>query len=673
MRDLAQQAKLSAARGSARSSLGQQPSVSSGLANDDEAWITSSEFAQIVGIDPAIASRALKRRRYGGDDLDVRTIRGRGRGGIRYEVRLGSLPLPLKAKALRAKDGRASASTLRAASSVDREALWDQYERLPAKLKEVANERLKAVRLAHELIDAGTARCPAYGAAACQLGIKNVSTLRSWLRLVKGLDRADWLPALAPRWHGNGKNPGESCSPEAWDYFKADYLRLEQPAAEACYERLRRIAKERGWAVPSLATLKRRLKHELPPAALILARKGEEAIKRSFPHQERDRSVFHALQALNADGHRFDVFVKWPDGEIARPVMVAWQDLYSGKLLGYRVDRTENSDAVRLSFGDVVEAHGITDHIYLDNGRQFASKWMTGRSPTRYRFKIKEDDPTGIFPTLGIEVHWTTPYHGQSKPIERTFRDLCEYVAKHPAFAGAYTGNKPGAKPENYASRAIPLEKFLAVLEQEIVAHNARVGRRTKVCAGRSFDEAFAESYARSPIRKATAAQRRLWLLAAESVTASPRDGSVSVFDNRYYCDQLAAHMGQKVIVRFDPQKLHDAVEIELLDGRYVGRAQCIQAAGFNDTIAAREHGRARRQYIKATRQATEAARRMSAIEAAELLPKVEPTAVPQSKIVRPVFQPTSAERDSPETTRREKDFGRAVGEVLARRRREAL
>ncbi|HOK71525.1 MAG TPA: hypothetical protein PLM83_08745, partial [Bacillota bacterium] len=35
------------------------------------------------------------------------------------------------------------------------------------------------------------------------------------------------------------------------------------------------------------------------------------------------------------------------------------------------------------------------------------------------------------------EVHWTTPYHGQSKPIERAWKTLCEEVSKHPKFAGA--------------------------------------------------------------------------------------------------------------------------------------------------------------------------------------------------------------------------------------------
>ena len=313
-----------------------------------------------------------------------------------------------------------------------------------------------------------------------------------------------------------------NAAPEAWEYFKADYLRNEAPAAERVHERLARAAAEHGWTFPSVATFVRRIKREIPRPVQILARQGMDALKRAYPAQERDRSVFRALEAVNADGHRFDVFVKWPDGEIGRPVMVAWQDLYSGKIVAYRVDKTENTDAVRLSFGDLVEHHGIPEHAYLDNGRAWASKWMTGGMATRYRFKVKEEEPLGLLTALlgKDNVHWTTPYHGQAKPIERALRDFCESVAKHPALAGAYTGNKPDAKPENYGSRAVPIDLFLTVLVQEIAAHNARKGRRSAVCQGRSFDETFNESYARGPVKKATAEQRRLWLLAAEVSSA---------------------------------------------------------------------------------------------------------------------------------------------------------
>jgi hypothetical protein len=108
---------------------------------------------------------------------------------------------------------------------------------------------------------------------------------------------------------------------------------------------------------------------------------------------------------------------------------------------------------------------------------------------------------------LGVKTHWTLPYRGSSKPIERAWRDLCEYVAKHPAMAGAYTGNKPTAKPDSYRERAIPIDEFRAHVDREIAAHNARQGRATETAKGRSFDATFAESYAQNPATEVTAEQ----------------------------------------------------------------------------------------------------------------------------------------------------------------------
>lgn len=525
-------------------------------------------------------------------------------------------------------------------SSHDRAALWAAFDRRPEKQKAVARQRLTAIESAISLVVWKLPRKKAFAEVAGAHGFSAASLYR-WYRDVRGHDRADWLPLLAPGYVG--RTAVAECSQEAWDYFKADYLRPEAPAASACHERLTRIATERGWTVPTCITFLRRVKREIPRPALILAREGAEALKRAYPAQERDRSVFRAMEAVNADGHKFDVFAKWPDGEIGRPVMVAWQDLHSGKLPAYRVDKTENSDAVRLSFGDLVEHYGIPEHAYLDNGRAWASKWMTGGMANRYRFKVKEEEPLGLLTTLlGADgVHWTTPYHGQAKPIERAFRDLCESVSKHPAFAGAYTGNKPDTKPENYASRAVPIEQFLAVLAQEIAAHNARPGRRSAICQGRSFDAVFNESYARGPVKKATAEQRRLWLLAAEAAS-SKQDGTITLATdrrNRYWSAELADHVGEDLVVRFDPQTLHDRVYVYTTDGRFIAEAQCIAAAGFNDSEAAREHSRARNQFKRAARASLDAERRMDAIEAAKMLPAPAPTPAPESGVVR-MFRP---------------------------------
>jgi transposase InsO family protein len=565
-------------------------------------------------------------------DVRWRQRKGRG-GGVEYCYTV----LPQVAQiALTVQFTQVAEAQERAAAKqqLTQAEMWRFFDALPAQKKAKAGKKLEALDAVRALTRGGMGKLIAMQQVAAHCGVK-LSSLYSWERCVDGIDRHDWLPYLAPKHAGRGVTV--ECSDEAWNFLKADYLRPERPDFEACWRRLERAAKEHGWTLPSRRTMARRI-DALPQELRVFARDGADALKQLYPAQQRDRGVFHALEAVNADGHKWDVFVKWPDGVVGRPMMVAFQDLYSGKLLAWRIDRSENKEATRLAFGDLVEQFGIPDMCWLDNGRAFTSKWITGQTPNRYRFKMKDDDPKGIMTQLGVEIHFTTPYAGQSKPIERAFRDFAGDVAKHPKFAGAYTGNDPLAKPENYGSKAVPLAVFLEVLELEIAAHNARAGRRAAVCAGRSFDETFNASYATSPIRKATAEQRRLWLLAAEAITVSRTDGSITLLNNRYWSEFLHQHRGHKVTVRFDPQRLHDDLQVYRLDGAYLGAARCIDRVGFADMDGAQQHARDRNSFIKATKARAKAELRLSIADAAALLPAEEtPAPAPQTRVVRMV------------------------------------
>lgn len=520
-------------------------------------------------------------------------------------------------------------------------AAWRRYESVPQHLKEEAQRRLRALQAVDQLVADGHSLMDARGLVATQLqreGMRGASipSLGRWAAQVATVEKQHRLALLVSAYAG--RTTTVDIPQEAWDVFKADYLRVEAPTASSCYDRLARIAAIKGWQIPSLKTFQRRIQAELPRGVLILARKGQEAFDRTFPAQERDRSVFHALEAVNSDGHKFDVFVRWPDGTIARPIMVGVQDLYSGKVLGYRVAETESADLARFAFRDVIDRYGIPGKVWLDNGRGFASKMLTGGTKNRFRFKVKEDDPTGLLTSLGCEIHWATPYHGQAKPIERAWRDMCDRIAKHPAFAGAYTGNKPDAKPENYGSKAVPLDEFVRVLNEEVAAHNAREGRRTRVANGRSFDFAFHASYASSTIRKASTEQLRQLLLTTDVVTSDQRDGSVRLAGNRYWSEAIASHAGSKLILRFDPEQLHTCVQVYTLANVYVGEADCIAAVGFADTMAAREHARAKKQYRRAAKQQLDAERRMDAATVAAQLPSPIPEELPPAGVVAPMF-----------------------------------
>lgn len=527
-----------------------------------------------------------------------------------------------------------------------RDEAWRWFDGLPDHVKAKARARLSIIHTVEGLEPVAGSKHLAVVMVAKSHAVSQRS-IWHWMAMIDGVRPDDRLPYLAPRHLAAAKTADrqKDCSPEFFDAIKSDYLRLEAPPFTDCYRRAVRIAAAQGWDTLPERTMRRRLDMAVSGPMQVLARKGVDAVKRMFPAQVRDKTAMVAMEAVNADFHKFDVFVRWPapKGEtpqILRPQMVAFQDIYSGRVLAWRIDVSANSTAVMLAAGELIENWGIPEHVLLDNGREFAAKSITGGSATRFRFKVREDDLPGLFTGLGCKIHWATPYSGQSKPIERAFRDMCQAIAKDPRLAGAYTGNRPDAKPENYGSRAIELEEFLRVLSEGIEEHNTRQGRRSEVAYGRSFAEVFDESYASAPIRKATAEQRRLWLLGAEGLRADTHSGAISFQGNEFWADWMHEVAGKRLIVRFDPANLWDGLHVYSAQNAYLGHAPCRVKAGFFSIDEARMQARARADWMKKEKAALEAHRRFKASELGQMLDDLpaSPTPSVEAKVVKPTF-----------------------------------
>lgn len=481
--------------------------------------------------------------------------------------------------------------------------LWARYDALSDNHKALCAARLRAVTMVAELQSGGMTLVAALPIVASQAEV-SCSTLRNWLSAVRGHNRADWLAALAPDYKPTSQFA--ECHPDAWAAFKADYLRPAAPKLSACYRRMVDAATKMGWApIPSEMALRRRLAAEVPAAVVTLTRKGADAAKAIYPAQRRTRMKLRAMTLVNIDGHRWDVFVKKGDRMPFRPMLVGIQDIYSGKFLAWRLDETESRIPVRLAIGDMVEKYGIPEHMILDNGRGFASKWITGGTANRYRFKVRDDEPDGLLTQLGVKIHWATPYHGQAKPIERAWQDFCENVARHPFCAGAYTGSNPMAKPEDYGTRAIEWDAFKTFVDGQIAEHNARTGRKTETAKGRSFDETFAASLAQDDtvVGWPTAEQRDLWLLMAEEVTARKGNGEIHLLGNRYWSPAMVEWAGRKVHVRFDPDDLTRDIKVYDRKGKLLTTAQALGDVDFLDADAAQRHARLRGDYQKTQRK----------------------------------------------------------------------
>lgn len=608
-------------------------------------WWTAEEIAA-AGLPDLPATRQgcdalIKRLQWRGNPVLARRREGKG-GGWEYSWQL----FPDRARRKLLQAAASAVAVPEAPARQGRDEAWTWYEGLPQGVKSKAESRLRIVQQVEAMeIVQGRGRHLAVVDVARVSGV-GARTVWTWFQMIEGVRSDDRLPYLAPRNRAAAdRQRSKDFDPEFFDLIASDYLRLEAPTFSDCYRRALRIAKKNDWDTLPERTMRRRLDATVSMPTQVMHRKGWDAVKRMYPPQMRDKSALHPLEGVNGDNHRIDVFVRWPapkgeEPQIVRPQLMVWQDIYSGFILAWRCDLTANSTAVLLAAGDMIEAWGIPEHVLVDNGREFAAKAVTGGASTRFRFKVKEDDVPGLFVNLGCQIHWATPYSGQSKPIERAFRDFCQSIAKDPRFAGAYTGNKPDAKPENYGSNAIDLEEFLVVVAEGIEEHNTRQGRRSEVAFGRSFADVFAEGYATAPIRKATDAQRRLWLMGAEAGRASTTTGEIKFQGNRFWEPWMHELAGKRVIIRFDPEAFCDGLHVYSSDGAYQGFAPCIEKAGFFNSDEARAHARARGAWKKAVAAEGKALRKYRASEIGVMMTDSAPAAKPmiEAKVVKPIF-----------------------------------
>ncbi|EFC6707617.1 transposase [Escherichia coli] len=659
-------------------------------------WFSAKKLEGLIGLPKSSSAISRKARLEQWVFRQIHGVRG-----VAYEFHISSLPKETQV-ALLLRQGEIETSMGRfeiarptlEAHDYDREALWSKWDNASDSQRRLAEKWLPAVQAADEMLNQGISTKTAFATVAGHYQV-SASTLRDKYYQVQKFAKPDWAAALVDGRGASRRNVHKSeFDEDAWQFLIADYLRPEKPAFRKCYERLELAAREHGWSIPSRATAFRRIQ-QLNEAMVVACREGEHALMHLIPAQQRTVEHLDAMQWINGDGYLHNVFVRWFNGDVIRPKTWFWQDVKTRKILGWRCDVSENIDSIRLSFMDVVTRYGIPEdfHITIDNTRGAANKWLTGGAPNRYRFKVKEDDPKGLFLLMGAKMHWTSVVAGkgwgQAKPVERAFGvgGLEEYVDKHPALAGAYTGPNPQAKPDNYGDRAVDAELFLKTLAEGVAMFNARTGRETEMCGGKlSFDDVFEREYARTIVRKPTEEQKRMLLLPAEAVNVSRKGefalkvgGSLKGAKNVYYNMALMNAGVKKVVVRFDPQQLHSTVYCYTLDGRFICEAECLSPVAFNDAAAGREYRRRQKQLKSATKAAIKAQKQMDALEVAELLPQIAEPEAPESRIVG-IFRPSgnmervkNQERDDEYETERDEYLNHSLDILEQNRRKKAI
>lgn len=280
------------------------------------------------------------------------------------------------------------------------------------------------------------------------------------------------------------------------------------------------------------------------------------------PYVTRDVTQYQPGELWIGDHTELDFMVINEDGKPDRRWITTFIDIRTGLLVGHHLSWQPNSQTISLAFrngvlgsqlraftGEKFEPVQITNvpqTVMLDNGKDYRSKYTQ-----RVFGKIDFDDAARLSIQRMTKLHYTLPYHGQSKAqMERWFGTI-QTMLKH---LPGYKGNKYQNKPDSLAKdlktgNILGVEEFDAQVSLAINSYNNRVRRTLK-------DQTPLQCYLTNQTQQRSIDLRVLDFLMMKVQGRRIRRCQVTLFGKEYYSDSLLAFNDQLADVYFDPQDL---------------------------------------------------------------------------------------------------------------------
>lgn len=338
-------------------------------------------------------------------------------------------------------------------------------------------------------------------------------------------------------------------------------LRKPRPSVAAIHRRLKVIAKEKGWLMPSIRSV-HSVVSDLDPALVTLAQDGAAAYRDRFEMIHRHRAG-KPNAIWQADHTELDVLILDANGTAVRPWLTVVVDDHSRAVAGFTTfigapSALQTSLALRQAIwrktDPAWQVCGIPDVLYVDHGSDFTSTHLE-QVAADLRFAI-------TFSTVARP-------QGRGK-IERLFGTInTELLADLP---GRLDHGRPATPP------ALSLPELDAAIGAFIVGdYNARkhieIGVSPRACW-------IAEGWLpRMPDRLEDLDE--LLVMVAQSRRVR-RDG-IRFQGLRYTDPTLAAYVGEAVAIRYDPR---DIGEIRVFHrGRFLCRAIDQEHSGQTVTL----------------------------------------------------------------------------------------
>lgn len=499
-------------------------------------WLFVDEVSKLY----SLTERAIREKAYKGDfgDLDkgYRFIKGKGRGGKQIQIALESLPEAAQARYHGEKQPHEDVLqyTGKQRAEADFRAL-------------VVAEYQHSGFSPDEYVEKFNAENPPEDAIT-------TSKLFRWQKKYREGGVAGLIDQRG------GHNRGQTSIPEdAWEYFYDRYMTEQRRTVKRCYD----LTLQEFPDIPSVYAFERRVR-QIPQYAILNYRKGKKALEDQLPSMERSKLDIASNDIWFSDHHLVDVFVKSADGRrVIRPWLTVFYDARSNKVISHLVrDADPNATAVKQCFRIGVEQYGVPKEVYFDNGKDYRSQ------------SFSSDYPMSLINQLGIGMIYAKPYHGQAKTVERFFGT---YTDRFSRMFPTYTGRNAKERPECMQTSNAEILKLAPTLEeykQAVAAYIAEYNATPNTGRDmyrKSPDQVYCENLKEKRVIRDLEALRLLCGNSAERVV---NKNGVTYNYNSYFNEALLSHLGERVIITYDPANIDKIAVFDLQN-----RAICMATA----------------------------------------------------------------------------------------------
>ena len=403
--------------------------------------------------------------------------------------------------------------------------------------------------------------------------ITSKSSLYRWL----GSYEQHGLTGLAPQYARRRGGSGATLDEPAKDLIQSIWLDPRKPSIRT----VERDIKQFGYDI-NYSLINRYIRNEIPLSVKTFYRMGEKAYHDRFdPYILRDYTLFKAMEWGVADHHLFDFVIKH-NGRIFRPWLTRFDDMRSRFICGWHIDIVPNTLTILRALSMAVDNCGTFEHLLIDNGMDFRSHWFAGNAWKERKMKLDEetcDLIEGVLHDCGTKAHFCLPYHGQSKSIERAFRTDIELFEKR---METYVGSNTATRPDEaklYWGRingrdkievTLTLDELRCLYAEYVEWYNNTWRHSGQGMDGKTPADVMEEN--RGPRREISEEMRRYIFTRREKRTVQRR--GVTIDGIEYYNPRMAEHIGSKVEVRRDINKLGSVSIYALPDRTYLYTAE---------------------------------------------------------------------------------------------------